>query len=156
MNNLLFKNEITSLLAKLGVLYIILMLCRVVFYIINADTIGAITAEEFPSLLTGALIFDSVSIFYVNCLFVLFSVLPVRIRYKRWYRKVLMWLYCVINTVVVIVNFSDAIYFHFAKKRFTAEEFHFTDNDNTSTIIFKALGENWYWALTAILLICKV
>ena len=84
MNNLLFKNEITSLLAKLGVLYIILMLCRVVFYIINADTIGSITAEEFPSLLTGAFIFDSVSIFYVNCLFVLFTVLPVRIRYKRW------------------------------------------------------------------------
>ena len=153
MNNLLFKNEITSLLAKLGVLYIILMLCRIVFYIINADTIGAITAEEFPSLLTGAFIFDSVSIFYVNCLFVLFTVLPVRIRYKRWYRKVLMWLYCVINTFVVIINFSDAIYFHFAKKRFTAEEFHFTDNDNTSTIIFKALGENWYWALVAILLI---
>ncbi len=153
MKNILFKNEITSLFAKIGVLYIILMLCRVVFYIINADAIGEITSSEIPSLLSGAFVFDSISIFYVNCIFVLFCVLPIRIRYKNWYRKLLMWLFYIVNSIVVVVNFSDAIYYHFAKKRFTAEEFHFTDNDNTSKIIFKAIGENWYWAIFAIALI---
>ena len=144
----------TTLLLRLLLVYVLLFLCRIVFYAVNTDSLGALASGELWSLFKGSLVFDTVSMLYANVVFIFFSLLPFRFREKKWYRKTLFWLYTIINGIlVVILNLADSLYFHYAKKRITAEEMHFAGNDNTGQLIFQFIGENWYLLLIAIGLI---
>lgn len=152
----LLRNDATVLILRLAVLYFIWFLCRIVFYWQNSAAIGSIAWSEAPGLLHGSLVFDTVSILYVNALFILLSLLPFRFRERGGYQKMLFWIYGITNSLALIVNISDGVYFHYAQKRFTADELSYiSNNDNSLAIIFRALAENWYivlWALAAILL----
>ncbi len=144
------KNTLTTLCMRLLVVYAVLFLCRIVFGVMNADSFGTFSGDEWWPLLRGALAFDTVSVLYANCAFVFFSLVPFRFREKSWFRKGLFWLYIVINSALVVVpNLADSIYFHYAKKRITAEEMHFAGNDNTGELIVRFIGENWFLVLLA-------
>ena len=150
----IIQNTYTTLLLRLLMVYILLFICRIVFYVANADSLGAIIPGELGSLLRGSLVFDTVSMLYANCVFIVFSLFPFRIREKRWYRKILFWVYTLTNGLLVIVlNLADSLYFHYAKKRITAEEMHFAGNDNTGQLILQFIVENWYLLLIAVALI---
>ena len=71
------KNDATTLLLRLALLYILWFLCRIVFYLQNAGLVGPLEWNEIPGLLRGAGMFDTASILYVNALFILLSLLPV-------------------------------------------------------------------------------
>ena len=138
-----FKNTVTTLLIRLGVVYAVLFLCRIVFAVMNADSLGAFSGGEWGPLLRGAWVFDTVSVLYANALFIFFSLIPFRFREKKGYRKGLFWLYAVTNGAsVVVLNLADAVYFHYTKKRITAEELHFAGNDNTGALIGQFMLEN--------------
>lgn len=145
----LLRNDFTLTLYRLALVYLALLLLRVPFYAINADTLGGLSWSEVPGLLAGAWLFDTANICYCYGLFVLLSLLPVRWREGALYQRLLLWIWGVVSGVVVLANSADAVYFHFAKKRFTAEEFHFAQNENTGHILWKALGEYWWLALCA-------
>lgn len=136
------------LLRRIAWLYVLLMLCRVVFYLYNAALIGPLAWSELGALLRGALLFDTASICYADGVFILLSLLPLHLREKQWYRNLLLWYYVVVNALlVVVVNLSDAVYFHYTQKRFTADEIFFADNDNSLLLVGKFLVENWWLAL---------
>ena len=63
------------------------------FYLQNAADIGTLTWSEIPELLHGAWMFDTASILYINALFILLSLLPLRLRERKWYQRMLFWLY---------------------------------------------------------------
>jgi phosphoglycerol transferase MdoB-like AlkP superfamily enzyme len=150
----LLKNDYMTLILRLVLVYALLLLCRIVFYAMNAATLGAIAPNEWFSLLRGAWVFDTASVFYANALFVFFSLLPLQFRERKGYQRFLFWLYTLVNAVLVIgLNLADAIYFHYAQKRFTAEEFHFTGNDNNWVLIGKFILQYWHLALIAAVLI---
>ena len=139
-----------ALVLKLGLLYAAWLLCRIVFFLQNRAEIGPLAASELPGLLHGSLVFDTVSILYVNSLFIVLSLVPLRLRERRWYGTMLFWLFSVANALALIVNVSDGVYYHYAKKRFTSDELSYLgNNDNTGTVLLKALAENWYVALFA-------
>ena len=142
------------LIVRLAALYVAWGLCRVVFYLQNRTEIGSISFGELPDLLHGSWVFDTVSILYINALFIILSLLPFRFREKREYDKGLFWLYIVTNTVALMLNTADAIYYHFAKKRFTSDELNYlSQNDNTSNVVFRAMADNWYIVLFVVALI---
>lgn len=146
-------NSITVLAWRLLIVYAALLLLRSIFYLLNADTLGTVTWAEIPALFYGGILFDTANICYCYGLFIVLSLLPLRSRDRVWCRRMLLWMWGVISAVVVLINLSDAVYFHYAKKRFTVDEFHFTDNDNTGHILWKAVGENWYLVLIAVALV---
>lgn len=132
------KNDATTLLLRLALLYILWFLCRIVFYLQNAGLVGPLEWNEIPGLLRGAGMFDTASILYVNALFILLSLLPFRFRETRRYQRILCWLYTVTNALALIVNSADGIYFHYARKRFTSDELSYLhNNDNTGTVVLK-------------------
>lgn len=142
---------------RLLLLYAAWTLCRVVFYLQNAGEIGALGADELPALLRGGWAFDTVSILYVNAPFIVLSLLPFRFREKAGYRKMLLWLFAVTNALALVVNISDGVYFHYAKKRFTSDELSYlSDNDNSLSVMLRAMAENWYVVLFAAALIFGV
>ena len=139
---------------RILLLYIVLMLCRVVFYLYNEPLIGALPADEIWSLLCGSMKFDTVSILYANALFILLSVVPLHLREKSWWQSVMYWYYVVVNSVLLVaINLSDAIYFRYTQKRFSADEIFFADNDNSLQLVLKFAAENWYMVLVGVALI---
>lgn len=142
-------NSVTVLAWRLFLAYLLLFILRVIFYLLNTDTLGPMSRGEIPALVRGGLLFDTANICYCYCLFVVLSLLPLRARARKGYQRMLFWIWMVVGAVIVLTNLSDSVYFHYAKKRVTVDELHFAGNDNTGHILWKAAGENWYLILVA-------
>lgn len=146
----LLHTPLGMLLRRIALLYVVLMLCRVVFYLYNASLLGPLQWDELGSLLRGALQFDTASVVYADGVFVLLSLLPLHLRERRWYRAVLYWYYVAVNAVLIVAaNLADCVYFRYTQKRFTADEIFFADNDNSLQLAGKFMAENWYLLLVA-------
>lgn len=150
----ILKTHTALLVWRIVLLYIILMALRALFYLYNSALIGPLPSNEMGSMLHGAWQFDTVSLLYANAVFILLSLVPLRIRERGWWQSVMYWYYVIANGVLVVgLNVADAIYFRYTQKRFSAEEIFFADNDNSLQLIFKFAGENWYLVLIGIALI---
>ena len=155
MTKKIFQNDFTVLILRLLPLYVCILLTQVAFYFYNRALLGALSWSEIPMLLAGSLKFATTSIFYLNAPFIALSLLPFRFRQKEGYQKALFWLYCISNTLgIIVLNLSDVVYFRYAFKRITWEEMHFFhNNDSTFGVLLKAMGENWYLLLLGAALI---
>ena len=100
-------------------LYVVLMLCRVIFTLYNSSIFGSIEWNEIGKLIYGGLRFDTISICYAFGLWIVLSLLPLHLREKRWYSKTLFWYYAIVGAFCVAVNIADAVYFRYTEKRFT-------------------------------------
>ena len=150
----IFKTHTALLIWRILLLYVVLMLCRILFYRYNSELIGPVESSELGALLCGALMFDNVSILYANALFIVLSLLPLHLRERGWWQSMMYWYYVVVNSLLLVVlNLSDAVYFRYAQKRLTAEELLFAENDNSLQLFFKFLGENLPIALAGVALI---
>lgn len=138
---------------RIVLLYVVLMLCRVVFYIYNRQLIGPLPDEELWSLVCGAMKFDTVSILYANAVFILLSLLPLHLRERGWWQRMTYGYYVVANAIVVAINMADTIYFRYTQKRFSADEIFFADNDNSLQLVLKFAAENWAIVLAGVVLI---
>ena len=142
------------LLRRIVLLYIVLLLCRIVFYCYNYALIGPLGWQEVLTLAGGGLKFDTVSVLYANLLFIVLSLLPFHFRERSWYRRILFWYYAVINSLLIVaVNLADCVYFRYTQKRFTADEIFFADNSNSVQLVLKFAAENWYLLLVGAVLI---
>lgn len=97
----LLHTPLALLVWRIVLLYAVLMLCRTAFYLYNAAVLGPLTWAEAGPLLAGALKFDTASIIYADGAFILLSLLPLRLRERRWYRAVQFWYYVAINAVLI-------------------------------------------------------
>ena len=137
----LFRTPLGMLVRRIVLLYVVLMLCRVAFWIYNAAQLGPLTRSELGDLFTGALRFDTVSVVYADGLFILLSLLPLHLRERTWYRHMLRIYYVAVNSLAVVaVNLADAVYFRYTQKRFTADEIFFADNDNSLQLAGKFMA----------------
>ena len=144
----LLHTPVALLVWRIVLLYAVLMLCRALFWLYNAQLLGALTWSEAWPLLCGALKFDTASIVYADGVFVLLSLVPLHVRERRWWRNLCFGYYVAVNAVMVVAaNLADTIYFHYAQKRFTADELFFADNDNSLQLVGKFMAENWYLVL---------
>lgn len=138
-----FCGSNTALLAyRILLVYLALAVCRVVFWLYNADKLGAIHGEELWGLLYGALKFDTVSVIYANGVFILMSLLPGRFRKHGWWRSSMFVVFVLCNFCALALNFADVIYFHYTSKRVTSEEIFFMNNGNSLRLMLKFASEN--------------
>lgn len=109
-------NPIAVLAWRLAIVYVLLFVLRAIFYLANTDTLGPLSWDEIPALVRGGWLFDTANLCYCYCLFVVLSLLPVRLRERGWYRRMLFGIWVGVTGVVVLMNLADAVYFHYAKK----------------------------------------
>lgn len=143
----IWNSDIVVLLRRMGIFYLVMALCRVVFYVFSRESVGAVGWDEVWSLAKGAFVFDSVSLVYANGLFVVLSLLPFRFRERKWWRGVLLWYFAVVNTAVIGLNMADIPYCHTTGIRITAADVMFAENDNTLQLLGQFAAENWYLVL---------
>ncbi len=147
--------RVALLLLQILYTYLLVWICRVIFIAHNADAIGEFQSSEYWDFFVGAMRFDTANVAYTFGIFAFFSLLPLSPRglNSKWHRWLLISLFTLGVGLVVVLNMGDTVYFHFARKRFTAEELHFAQNNNNFTIFIKSVVENWMISIATVVLI---
>lgn len=139
-----YLQDFLAFVYRILLVYLLFMFCRVVFYVYNADLLGAISWAEFPRLLQGSLIYDSGSVFYINLPFLFFSLLPFRFREKGWYGKSLIWIFVVVNSLGLAVNIADIFYYPYKLARIASDDLHFVSNGNFGALMGSFMKDFWW------------
>ena len=125
--------------------YLTMALLRLYFIWHNSEILGEITRPEIWDIIQGSLVFDSANISYTFTLFIILATLPIsrKMVSRKGVKGVILWSYLVGYFSVLLTSFADSVYFQFARKRLTTEDFHFFENSNTLDIVLTAMGEYW-------------
>lgn len=143
MMNFLRSNNYTVFLLRMGLLYAVFMLCRAVFWAYNASLIGPVPWRDVPAILRGSLVFDSVSVLYVNGPFILLSLLPFHFRERKGYQTFLLWWFVATNALALLVNIADIFYYPFKLARIASDDVHFVGEGNFGLLMKSFLADYW-------------
>lgn len=132
---------------------LIYTLCRLEFYLVNkADFFPEVA--DLRTIFLGGLKFDLTAVLYSNIVYIAMMIIPFKFRYGKVYQKVAKWLFIVVNSICVIINLSDSVYFKFTGRRTTMSFFsEFQNDNNLLTIMGEGIVQYWYVSLTAVVII---
>lgn len=143
----LFSN-VSLLLKRIGIILLLYMLCRVLFFLLNRDLFTEVGTGEFLWLMLAGLRFDLSAVIAVNALFIFLSLLPLEARERKGYRTFLKWLFFITNGIALAFNTVDMAYYRFTLKRSTFDLFNFIGaGDDTKRLLPTFLKEYWYLIL---------
>ena len=128
--------ELAVLLYRVGLVYVFYQVARFLFWYFNRGLIGIDGISEYGKLAYHGIAFDTTAILYVNSLFILLSIIPILINTKRYYQKLLFWVYFLMNGVTYVMNFGDIIYYRFSKSRLTSAVISVAENENNLFKVF--------------------
>ncbi|MDR2087284.1 MAG: sulfatase-like hydrolase/transferase [Dysgonamonadaceae bacterium] len=125
-------------------------LCRLFFFLVNRSYFPDVTFSHLPTMFYGGLQFDLSALIYTNLLYLCLQIIPFRFRQNGTYQRVARWIFVAVNSVAVIINCVDVVYFRFTNRRTTSTVFSEFQNENN---LFKIMGsgmlEYWYVTLFA-------
>lgn len=121
------------------------MVCRLLFYGFNHSYFSTSSFTEILKAFIYGVKFDAAAIILSNCLFIFLSILPLAVWMKNWYQSVLKWLFVIINSVFVLLNCIDFIYFKFTAKRTTSDWFQmWTLGNDMGNLLPQIVRDFWY------------
>lgn len=150
-----WASNLISLSKKIGLLLCLYMLCRLLFYWFNHAYFSDLGFGQLLMIMASGLRFDLSVIILSNSIFMLLYILPLPIREARFYRISLLWLFILVNSIAILANCVDLIYFQFTLKRTTADVFNFFGGgigNDLGRLLPLFLKEYWYIFLIWILL----
>jgi len=147
--------EYVVFLYRIFLVYLFYAIARGLFFAFNTDFMGEpANILLFLKLSFYGLQFDTAAICYVNLLFILLSLLPLRINTKPTYQKTLFYVYFITNGLAYLTNFIDVLYYPYSKSRLTSASYAVIENEqNKMVLLFNFLGMYWYVVLLFIFLI---
>ena len=147
--------EYVVFLYRIFLVYLFYAIARGLFFAFNTDFMGEpASILLFLKLSFYGLQFDTAAICYVNLLFILLSLLPLRINTKPTYQKTLFYVYFITNGLAYLTNFIDVLYYPYSKSRLTSASYAVIENEqNKMVLLFNFLGMYWYVVLLFIFLI---
>jgi len=110
-------NEIFILIYRIFLVYINYTCCRLLFIYFNNDLLQIESFLQLKKLLYYGIRFDSMSIVYLNSIFILLSIVPFKINTSKIYQDVLIWIYFIFNGIGMLLNFIDFEYYRFNLNR---------------------------------------
>ena len=146
--------KLLRLLNNLLLVYLLYMLCRVVYVMEFWDLYSAGWSQlSLGSLIAGGLRFDTSAILYTNLLYVLLVLVPLP---RRWtttkgYQLALKILFVVVNALMLVINLIDTVYSRYTGRRTTWTFFsEFQNEGNLGSIFGIELLNHWYLVLIGI------
>ncbi len=132
--------------------------CRIGFYLFNTAFFPDMTASRAARILWGGFRFDVAGILYLNVLFVLLLILPLRVRFHARYQKTLKYIFFITNGIGLAANVADSVYYRFSLRRTTMTLLgQFENETNLGALFFQFLLDYWYavffWAALMYILI---
>lgn len=138
-------SEYKLLLYRILLAYLFYFFARVLFYVFNAGLLKVTSFSEFLRLCYYGIPFDTTAILYVNMLFVVFSILPLKSATTQGYQRFLFYLYFGTNLVAYATNFIDLIYYKYTYARTTAAVMNVIEHENNMTkLMLSFVVDFWY------------
>lgn len=139
-----------QLFKRLSLAMLVFSITRLIFFVAHQ--------VHFPnleySIFWYGLRFDIVAVSYLFLPFILLHVFPLPSYGFQWRKKALLILFHIGNTVGLVFNFIDVIYYNFTFKRSTADLFALVGTGNdVSRLIPTFVKDYWYMFLVLFLLI---
>lgn len=125
---------------------------RFVFFLFNKQYFPNLDSNTWGAILWGGLRFDIAALCYLNSLYVLLQVIPLKARFAHSYQKFTQILFLVTNGFALLANFADTFYFPFTLRRTTTSVLReFSNEENLSQILFTSALHYWYFLPLALL-----
>lgn len=112
-------------------------LSRICFFLFNMSDFVEVNWSDFMLIMRGGFIFDRTAILYTNALVVLLMILPFKFRFTKIYQNITHWIFLICNSLCLLINTADIVYYEFTKKRTTATIFKEFQHDNNLGQIFQ-------------------
>ncbi len=143
------KNDISfcriwTLIKRLFVVFLIYQITRLIFYYYNIQHFPDVSTGHLLNLMTGGLRFDLAGILYLNLLFVVLSLIPLKLTDNKVYQKVIFVIFITTNAIGYAFNIMDVFYFNYILKRSTVEVFMFAHEQNIGNLLW-AFIKDFYW-----------
>lgn len=130
------------------ILLFLYTLCRIGFYLFNQELFQNITSPKYLYMLWGGLKFDVSALIYINAIYILLHLIPFPFRYNEGFQKFCKWLFIITNSLGIIANLIDFVYYKFTLKRTTATVFgQFSNEQNKFKLFVDFLKDYWYLLL---------
>lgn len=130
------------------ILLVLYTLCRIGFYLFNQDLFQHITFPKYLYMLWGGLKFDVSALIYINSIYILLHLAPFPFRYREGFQKFCKWLFLITNSLGIMANLTDFVYYKFTLKRTTATVFsQFSNEQNKFKLFVDFLKDYWYMLL---------
>lgn len=144
-----------TVVCNLVLAYVVYFVCRIVFLLTNYSSFSDnLTAGHLIEMLCGGFLFDSSAIMYTNVLWIVMVLFPLHLKETPTYRKVCKWLFVVVNSLAVVMNLCDCVYFQYTSRRTTSTVFsEFSHEGNLAGIFGTELIRHWYLLLIGVVLI---
>ena len=130
---------------RLIVVFFLFSVQRVLFYLINIGYFPHMPIGHLGELMLSGLKFDLSAVLYVNSLYILVMLLPIRLKYDDWYKKMARILFLVTNSIALSTNFIDFVYFRYILRRTDFSIFsEFWNESQLWKIVLIGLVQYWY------------
>src|SRR5690606_38957544 len=86
---------------------------RILFFVFNRGMFENTSLGEFAFMLLAGMRFDLSAVLYTNLLFIVLMLIPFRFRYHPIFKKALFYIFLFCNSIGLLANLSDIIYYRF-------------------------------------------
>lgn len=146
-------NIYVALVLRLLLVMLLFSLCRIGFFFFNYRFFSEMDWGTFSSIMGGGVVFDLVTLLYLNMLYILLMVIPIDLRFQYSYQRALKYLFFITNGLGLAANVADFIYYRFTLRRTTADVFlQFKNEENMGSLWLKFFIDYWYAALFWVLM----
>ena len=150
-----FVSSPIAFIYNLALVYLTYGLCRLAYLFENWSVIS----EGFDSLsfweaFKGCWMFDTSAILYTNVLYAILMLIPPHCKETDWWQTIAKWIYLFVNSLCIIANLADAVYFQYTGRRTNWSVFkEFSNEGNIGDVVGVELLNHWYLVLVGIVLI---
>lgn len=130
------------------------VLARIEFLLENLSYFSeGLTFGHLMEMMYGGYMFDRSAVTYTNLLWIVMVLFPLWLKETPAYHKVCKWLFVVVNSVALVINFADSVYFPYTLRRTTTSVFReFSNENNLGDVFAGELLVHWYLVLIGALM----
>ncbi len=141
-----YLKRILSLFKLLLLLLVLFFFSRLFFFSYNYFIFADNSFGELVKLFVAGMRFDIPVIVYFNLLFIVIYLFPVGNPAQiKWIKLFLKLCFVIINSLLLLVDLSDTIFFHFTQKRSTADIIQFVFlSDDINVLLPKFIRDYWF------------
>ena len=151
-------SPLVAVVANLVLAYVVYFLCRVVFLLVNYGSFASnLSAGHLWEMMQGGFLFDTSAIMYTNVLWIALMLFPLHCKETGIYHKICKWIFVVVNSLAVVMNLCDSVYFQYTSRRTTSTVFsEFSHENNLLGVFGTELLRHWYLVLIGVVLIYAI
>ena len=137
------------ILIRLCIILLLLSFSRWLIYLFNTNSFDDLSVKELVKLYVCGFRFDIHTLIIFNIPLIIGYGIPLKIKYKKNYKKVIDCIFIISNSIAIALNLIDVIYYRYLDKRMTSELFTFIkgSDENHASLIMSFISDFWYMFL---------